>query len=389
MMFSAFVAAVLLALLFCISSVKTALSSPLSSHNPNLRQSETVSDAVLFIVGAFGEFGLHSGVLIRMKKDDQVLWHYDLMTEFSPFFQVRIQRANKSNESGMSQLGALHNRTVPGQLLPLSLLETIINIDRYPSPKLAYRITVNDTDQRYYLSPVGSWQNQVAIFFFLGVVPILTGFASIRVYLYAFYAVKVNKFGNARKESVLTTIQSKMRFNHCFSEISLEVPRKENIKSLTPLGKSSTKQSKSFSSPRRTILIATMEYEIDDWDIRIDNGGLGVMTQLMSKNLEHEDLVWVIPCVRDIAYPEDQRANPMAVTIFGSPYIVQVQYHRLRNITFVLLDAPVFRAQTKAEPYPRRMDDIDSAIYYSSWYVFSIMNFVTAISCILSALNFN
>lgn len=96
------------------------------------------------------------------------------------------------------------------------------------------------------------------------------------------------------------------------------------------------------------------------------------MAQLMSKNLEDHDLVWVVPCVRGIVYPVDQRANPMTVTIFGSRYIVQVQYHRLRNITFVLLDAPVFRAQKKADPYPRRMDDIDSAIYYSSWYDFSI-----------------
>lgn len=39
----------------------------------------------------------------------------------------------------------------------------------------------------------------------------------------------------------------------------------------------------------------------------------------------------------------------------------------MRNTTFVLLDAPVFRKQTKADPYPARMDDLDSAIYYSAW----------------------
>lgn len=107
-----------------------------------------------------------------------------------------------------------------------------------------------------------------------------------------------------------------------------------------------------------TILIATMEYQIDDWDIKIDIGGLGVMVQLMSKNLGHQDLVWVVPCISDIDYPKDRRAEPMTVTIFGTQYIVQVQYHQLRNITYVLLDAPVFRARTKAEPYPPMMDDI-------------------------------
>ncbi len=93
------------------------------------------------------------------------------------------------------------------------------------------------------------------------------------------------------------------------------------------------------------------------------------MAQLMSKNLGHQDLVWVVPCVGDIDYPEDRRANPMIVTIFGTEYIVQVQYHQLGNITYVLLDAPVFRARTKSEPYPSRMDDIGRAIYYSACYV--------------------
>ena len=57
----------------------------------------------------------------------------------------------------------------------------------------------------------------------------------------------------------------------------------------------------------------------------------------------------------------------MEVNILGNVYEISVQYHTLRNITYVLLDAPVFRKQTKGEPYPARMDDLDSAIYYSAW----------------------
>jgi alpha-1,3-glucan synthase len=87
----------------------------------------------------------------------------------------------------------------------------------------------------------------------------------------------------------------------------------------------------------------------------------------MGKNLGHQDLIWVVPCVGGVDYPEDQRAEPMTVTVLGNPYEVQVQYHVLRNITYVLLDAPVFRQQSKSEPYPPRMDDLDSAIYYSAW----------------------
>ena len=57
----------------------------------------------------------------------------------------------------------------------------------------------------------------------------------------------------------------------------------------------------------------------------------------------------------------------MYVTILGALYEIPVQYHVLRNITYVLLDAPIFRQQTKTEPYPPRMDDLESAVYYSAW----------------------
>lgn len=100
----------------------------------------------------------------------------------------------------------------------------------------------------------------------------------------------------------------------------------------------------------------------------------------MSKNLGHQELVWVVPCVGDIDYPKDRRAKPMTVTIFGTPYIIQVQYHQLENITYVLLDAPVFRARRRSEPYPCRMDDIGRAIYYSAWYVLSIYHISLSVS---------
>ncbi|OKL57513.1 hypothetical protein UA08_07117 [Talaromyces atroroseus] len=110
-----------------------------------------------------------------------------------------------------------------------------------------------------------------------------------------------------------------------------------------------------------------MEYDIEDWDIKIKIGGLGVMAQLMGANLRHQNLIWVVPCVGGIDYPLDQVAEPMRITVLDQTFLVHVQYHYFRNITYVLLDAPIFRAQTKSQPYPARMDDLDSAIYYSAW----------------------
>ena len=53
--------------------------------------------------------------------------------------------------------------------------------------------------------------------------------------------------------------------------------------------------------------------------------GLGVMAQLMGKNLEHQDLIWVVPCVGGIEYPIDEVAPPMTVAVFGLTYNVNVR----------------------------------------------------------------
>jgi alpha-1,3-glucan synthase len=118
---------------------------------------------------------------------------------------------------------------------------------------------------------------------------------------------------------------------------------------------------------RLTVLIATLEYDIADWNIKIKIGGLGVMAQLMAKNLGHQDLVWVVPCVGDVIYPIDTIAEPIEVTILQQKYSIDIIYHQYENITYILLDAPVFRRQTSKEPYPARMDDLESAIFYSAW----------------------
>ncbi|KAI4719930.1 alpha-1,3-glucan synthase [Aureobasidium sp. EXF-10727] len=96
-------------------------------------------------------------------------------------------------------------------------------------------------------------------------------------------------------------------------------------------------------------------------------GGLGVMSSLMAKHLTHHNLIWVVPCVGDVIYPIDRVMEPIKITIMGKQYLIDCQVHVVGRITYVLLDAPLFRQQTKKEPYPARMDDIDSAIYYSAW----------------------
>ena len=265
-------------------------------------------------------------------------------------------------------MGDIDQDSILDRLPPSSLSAVIVNITGSPvSPWLAWQFALHDGDLRFSLIPIGSRYSQMALFILLALIPVITASAGIYAFMKSFYQVKFNQIGISDKKNFIP-LAIRRKFKHSKME--------EAGESINPLmklrNKSGMMQSKSalaagMGGNRRMVLIATMEYDIEDWAIKIKIGGLGVMAQLMGKNLGHQDLIWIVPCVGGIDYPEDQRVEPMVVQILGNPYEVQVQYHVLRNITYVLLDAPVFRQQSKSEPYPPRMDDLDSAIYYSAW----------------------
>lgn len=277
---------------------------------------------------------------------------------------------------------------------PQSLLTNVVNLtDVPPSPYISYRLQVDDGSLQYELVPVGSRWIQLAIYFVLGIVPILTAAGAVIIFVKSFYQVKFNEFGTSRSKSSIPMLvrsqfqrirDSKSTHDMSFLEKASNLVHHPSTRARSSMSPSLPSTSaiplsgRFEGSPlvadagapnRRVVLIATMEYDIEDWGIKIKIGGLGVMAQLMGKNLGHQDLVWVVPCVGGIEYPEDPNEvdEPMEVTVLGQIYQIQVRTHVLRNITYVLLDAPVFRQQSKSEPYPPRMDDLDSAIYYSAW----------------------
>ena len=110
--------------------------------------------------------------------------------------------------------------------------------------------------------------------------------------------------------------------------------------------------------PTRNLLHATASF------ISVHQKSIGVA---MGKSITDIDLIWVIPKVKDLEYPPGDSADPIEAIIFGEPYLIEVETHTSDNITYIILDSLVFRAQTKADPYPARMDDLSSAIFYSTW----------------------
>lgn len=324
-----------------------------------------------FVLGAWNSWGYDGGLphamtLEASESGDNTssLWHFDLAAEYPTQTQINVWGMNPDGSPDKTmQFGDVDGDGVLDWLHPDTLSSNNLYLNGGPAmPHMAWRIEVNDGDYRYRLVPSGNAWYQLALFILLALVPLLSGCFLVWTFKQSYYQVKFNQIGIAAPGGLLgrakRTIYTKLG--------SGEGGGGEKSAAVVPM--TTAAAAAASLGPRRTILIATMEYEIEDWNIKIKIGGLGKMASLMgSSALGHQNLVWVIPCVGGIDYPVDQVAEPIVVTINDAEYLVSVQYHVINNITFVLLDAPVFRERTKADPYPPRMDDIESAIYYSAW----------------------
>ncbi|KAJ6004274.1 hypothetical protein N7499_000343 [Penicillium canescens] len=323
----------------------------------------------LFFNGPYNQYGYDAGLKneVELNKDTGY-WNYHFASEWPAVGQLNVWGINPDGKPDQSMvLGDADGDSILDRMPPSSLSATLINITKAPiDGHLAWKFYINDATLKYNLIPVGDQRIQIAMFVLFWIIPVLTGCGCVYIFMKSFYKVKFNQVGVSEKHSLVPlAFWKKLKPSRNRDQSSNPLMRLANksgfMQSTTALG------SLAASGKRRMVLIATMEYDIEDWAIKIKIGGLGVMAQLMGKTLGHQDLIWVVPCVGGIDYPVDQVAEPMEVTILGSAYQVQVQYHVLNNITYVLLDAPVFRQQSKTEPYPARMDDLDSAVYYSAW----------------------
>ncbi|KAK3376547.1 hypothetical protein B0T24DRAFT_700204 [Lasiosphaeria ovina] len=333
-----------------------------------------------FINGHFNAFGFDSGIPNEMfQTAGNGTWSIDMMAEWPTALQFNVWGLNPDGMPDQTWLfGDVNFDYVLDRLPPGSLRQNVVNITQSPpSPFVGWRFTIDDAAMKYNMYPAGSRGRQIAIFALLWLVPLLSGCIVVFTFTGSFYKVKHNVSGIAKESGLLpeklAQVFDMRTWNHSRPPTAMADDANTTAGESAGEGVSDEMLQMDMGAPRKKVLIATMEYDIEDWAIKIKIGGLGVMAQLMGKALGNLDVTWVVPCVGGLdnqyhnGYPVDEPAEPMVITIFGSQYTVEVQYHKLRNITYVLLDAPVFRLQTAAKPYPDRMDDLDSAIYYSAW----------------------
>ncbi|KAI0950602.1 hypothetical protein AcV7_009015 [Taiwanofungus camphoratus] len=311
--------------------------------------------------GPFNQWGYDKGLPYQMSQDDQGRWQLEIMATWPSYVQLNVFGFDNY------YYGDVDGDGVMDRLPPNTLSPNYLNLSAPPHPHLAWNLIVDDSTMQWYLQPVGESAVGAICFALLLTIPFITASLAVVIFMWSFYGIKYNQWGVKPKKDhsnyfpIIGSLGNK-------SKSDLQEPH-------TPLAEKMfghKHNSEIIGWPedknkRRKVLIATLEYEIIDWKLKVKIGGLGVMSSLMGKAMTDVDLIWVCPKVKDLEYPAGDPAEPVEVIIFGEPYLIEVETHVLDNITYVLLDSPVFRAQTKADPYPARMDDLSSAIFYSTW----------------------
>lgn len=263
----------------------------------------------LFINGEYNQFGFDAGLKNKMSLSDDGMWEMHFMDEWPSSLQVNIWGINPDGKPDATYvLGDVDNDGVADRLAPNAVSPNYFNASSPPpGSALSYKLRFNDANLNFELVPQGNWWIQVILFILLATIPIVTGLTVVWIFMGSFYKVKINKIGFKRRSRL--PILSYEDFRH----------KSHNATEMTPV----LRGGPGAIVKRRTVLIATMEYNIDDWNIKIKIGGLGVMAQLMGKALEHQDLVWVVPCVGGIDYPTDQKAPAMypVIMVSASRYI--------------------------------------------------------------------
>lgn len=321
----------------------------------------------IFFHGDYNDWGFDQGVASRMSLTGNNTWEKHFMYEWPANVQANIWGINPDGQSDATFIyGDIDGDGILDRLAPSSLSSNVFNMSEPPAwPALSFKIVIDDSTWGIKAVPTGSAYLQIFLYWLLAIIPLITAGLAGWVYMRGFYQVKVNKKGFKRKSKLFLNLDGLLHPS------SGGDGKKEKmsiaLRAISPSPSATPMPVIKAPGEKRTVLIATMEYNIDDWNISIKIGGLGVMAKLMSTALDHVNLIWVVPCIGGIDYPMDEPAESMFVEIMGESYEVHVQYHRYKNITYVLLDAPIFRQQTKAEPYIARMDDIESGILYAAW----------------------
>ena len=247
--------------------------------------------------GPFNAWGYDSGINAAMTHNAEGKWELEIMDNWPAYVQLNVFGYDDYFYGDVDGDGVLD------RLPPNSAAPNYVNMSAPPKPYLAWTLVVDDATLTWTLQPRGSSGVGAIMYGLLLSIPIVTGTLAVLIFMWSFYGIKYNQFGvKPVKESsyfpiigVLTGRKDKEKGDdHTFNE-KVSVGHSKNTEIIGwPEDK----------NKRRKVLIATLEYEIIDWKLKVKIGGLGVMSSLMGKSMTEVDLVWVVPKVKDLRSEE-------------------------------------------------------------------------------------
>jgi glycogen synthase len=274
----------------------------------------------IFVQGDFNLFGNDLGLDSQMKLETNGLWTFTIQGTFPTNITLDIYNDN------VFMFGEVDHDGILDRLPPAAQDRNHLHIPPPPTTYTAWVLVVNDRKMTWSIYPTGSGLFSMIYVIALGVVPLISAVVSVFFFKWLFYPTIVNKTG--RPDPVIVPIRSQCKLSK--------------------------------------VLIATLEYEIPEWDIKVRIGGLGTIAGLLGTRLPNE-VIWIVPKVGDVKYPPPQQTNYISVVVCNETYSIGVEKYLGTHATYYLLESPIFKCQSSKEPYPTRMDDIYSAVYYSCW----------------------
>jgi alpha-1,3-glucan synthase len=226
----------------------------------------------MFVQGKFNMFGLDKLIENEMKrtKNGYVFpFVWDFPTEL--VFDIW--------GDGSITFGDIDGDNVLDRLAPNSQLQANIKLESPPKGFVGWTIIIGE-DFSVKLEPSGSWVISMIIFLLLMICPVMGAFVVISIFRKISYSIIVNTTGN---DSSISQMKGSETLKDFFSFTRLFTRKSRNTKEL--------------DFKPENVLIATLEYEIPDWKIKVRIGGLGVMSSLIGTHLLDTKLFWVVPMV--------------------------------------------------------------------------------------------
>ncbi|KAJ3045031.1 Cell wall alpha-1,3-glucan synthase ags1 [Rhizophlyctis rosea] len=301
----------------------------------------------LKVYGDFNQWGHDEFIENEMTYKADGRWEFPFMAQFPTEIILDLFGDNRYQYGDADRDGVLDR--LPPAIAPQ------MNHIKIKAPPFGYQgwtVVVDDRTHQWRLEPRSPLWGIYFLMAILILLPILTALAATWWYRLAFYALVFNTKGRKHGSDGGTFLASKPRLQ------KLVEKHVHGVDVAAANGRAAQR-----------VLFGTLEYEIPSWKVKVRIGGLGVMAGLMMNHFPELELFWVIPKVGgDIEYGEGgEPEDPIEVTILGRSYLVGVELLEVNRLTYVLLDAPIFRSRTSQEPYPPRMDDLPSAVFYSAW----------------------